>query len=262
MLRHHPGVWLPPVKELHHFDGKSVLRRIRRDRCLQEIARSTLTGDFDRAGWYLRFLSPFGRSHEDYLALFPERGRYEICGEITPAYAALAEEKVDEIALLLPDLKVLFIMRNPIERVLSALSMMYSRKGGYDPAALDEAAIESFAARDEVMNRTRYARTIEVWSARFGTDQLGTFFYEDIVQRPMPLLEEVCVFLGISWEPSHFSDHVKEVVNRGSTQEIPSRVRKAVARLYLGEIQDLAALFPDSPAGAWLESAEAALGSD
>jgi hypothetical protein len=167
MLRLHPDVWLPPVKELHQFDGSTMYRRVVRNRSPQKAISALLNGDPKAASWYLRFLAPFGRSD----SLFPETGPFKIRGEITPAYQTLSTERVSDVAQLRPGIKLLFIMRNPVDRVLSALSMMYTKSDRFDPGTFSSQDIHAFASRPEVANRTQYIQTIETRSEAFGSER-------------------------------------------------------------------------------------------
>ena len=81
-LRCHPELYLPHPKEVHYFDQR-----------------------FDRG---LRF----------YAGKF-EDGRARVRGEITPAYSALPPDRIRFIRSVMPDLKLIFLMRNPVDRAWS-----------------------------------------------------------------------------------------------------------------------------------------------
>src|SRR5687768_1771937 len=94
VLRKHPALWLPPVKELHYFDQLTA------DRTWQDKKRwfrALRSGRRIFDPWHIGYL--FGkRSDAWYANLFrraQERGY--LTGEITPAYATLNEEILKRI---------------------------------------------------------------------------------------------------------------------------------------------------------------------
>jgi hypothetical protein len=94
VLARHPGLWLPPVKELHYFDEPLQTKRY------YSYLRMRLISGF----WIRRPLSRFDlqyflgrRSDVWYCNLFaPARRRSLLTGEITPAYSTLEEPALDE----------------------------------------------------------------------------------------------------------------------------------------------------------------------
>ena len=82
MLRLHPDLFLPEPKEVHYFD-----RRFHR----------TL-------GYYARRFKPAGQ---------------RVKGEITPDYSNLSPETIRFIRQVMPDLRLVYLIRNPVERAWS-----------------------------------------------------------------------------------------------------------------------------------------------
>jgi hypothetical protein len=67
----------------------------------------------------------------------PARG-LRISGDITPAYSMLNDEIIERVVNYFPDLKVIFLARDPVERAWSQLSMgvrlgMIARFDATDP---------------------------------------------------------------------------------------------------------------------------------
>jgi len=114
-LEAHPDFWMPPVKELHYFNELGRARPVRSARARDETGRKFLEN--------VRFLS--ARSHldlEDYGRLFACKGS-RISGDITPAYSILNDEIIERVVNSFPNLKVIFLARDPVERAWSQLSM-------------------------------------------------------------------------------------------------------------------------------------------
>src|SRR5262245_56929086 len=87
-LKRHPALWLPPIKEIHHFDSE-LKGRVWADPKRWRRAWGTGWGILDL--WMLSYFMGDG-SDEWYARLFHAaqlRGR--LVGEITPSYATLSE---------------------------------------------------------------------------------------------------------------------------------------------------------------------------
>src|SRR5262245_17346629 len=118
VLSRHPAIWVPPIKELHYFDDPARKRYYR-------FLRMRLVSGF----WIKRPLSPWdwgyfvGRpSDEWYCRLFePGRRRGLLTGEITPGYSVLNAQTFARMKALNPDVKLIFIMRDPIMRCWAAV---------------------------------------------------------------------------------------------------------------------------------------------
>lgn len=142
-LRKHQELWLPPIKEIHYFDYKEnnfspalkqqFFDNSRQNRRWRRIAINRLkvnckSPNIQRLLWDRNYL--FNRQNNDdwYSSLF-ELGRGKIIGEITPAYSTLNSSSVAHIHKLMPELKIIFMMRNPIERAWSYFFSYMSQYG-------------------------------------------------------------------------------------------------------------------------------------
>ena len=118
---------MPPKKELHYFDRsdrypspklpeKSFANGIRRKYYyLKELLRGKNRQD---RGWAYRYMSG---SYNDkwYESLFDLAKNGNKCGEITPAYSMLDIGDIRKIYDLVPRAKIIFLMRDPLERAWS-----------------------------------------------------------------------------------------------------------------------------------------------
>ena len=121
VLSQHDKLWVTPAKELHYFDKQSItlgaLNKYERHRArFWSWQRAAIDPRWFCRYWFLP------RSDDWYGKLFRRaRAMGKITGEITPAYAALSDQKWDEIHSLFPDVRLIFLMRDPIARTWSAL---------------------------------------------------------------------------------------------------------------------------------------------
>ncbi len=113
-------------------------------------------------------------------------------GDITPDYSLLGDSTIDELARSNPDLKVVLITRDPVERDISQLKMELLPAS---PRPTIEECI-GFLEKPSVTTRSDYPGLIRRWSQRFG-GQLLTLPYSMIRTEPNKLIDRVCHFLGI-----------------------------------------------------------------
>jgi hypothetical protein len=261
-LRSHPSLWLPPLKELHYFDdvpGRRTFlapdwagRRLRRQvgaRLRSDARHADLSG----LAWDLRYFAG-RRSDRWYLSLFPRDPR-RMSGEITPDYSILGEKGVARAHRLLPDVRLIFLMRDPIDRSWSQIRMDV-RRTGRRAGDLPLEELIALARSDRVARRSDYERTLRHWGRHYGTDRFFIGFLEDVRERPERLLEELFVFLGVDPAAARLGDLLRRRVHsRVSEDWIPAPLERELARIHLPGLVALGDRFGEPVAG-WRARAE------
>lgn len=164
MLRAHPGVFLPDRKELHHFD------------------RDDAGGDAGYAAWFAD--APAGA----------------VRGEFTPSY--MTRDGVPErIAAALPGVKILIILRDPMERAWS--HYWYRVRQGAERRSFLRAVREEprdrrpDAWRWAYCGWSRYADPVARCLDVFGADRVRVVFCEELLADPAGVLDGILGFLGL-----------------------------------------------------------------
>lgn len=163
-----------------------------RRRLLDRMA--TLGAEFD-ADWYFDYFRRLCDAMPDC----------RLVGDITPAYAWLDAGELKAARKMLErrgyDARVVFLMRDPVERCYSALRMQdrIAREAGRTPARPAAARFVEDATSPWCATRTRYERTIAAIDGAFAPDQVHLAFYEEFISRPGA--DALCDFLGISRHP-------------------------------------------------------------
>ena len=176
-LAAHPQIWVPPLKELHFFDRPPNWRDP-----IRRYVDSDADGVPSRgSAWDLRY-DRHPRDRAWYEALF-EPAPGQVCGEVTPGYAALDDSDVDRVARLLPAARVLFFLRNPIERTWSQ-TMMYLHRYGLDRDRVGGARLRELFRLPRVVRLSDYPRTLREWSARYPPERIFVGFFDEIASAP------------------------------------------------------------------------------
>ena len=267
-LVRHPQIWLPPVKEMHYLDhappglrkrlmGRPEhLRRARANlrRCLVSALKG---GSREDLAWAARYCLGT-RNDEWYGSLFP-RTRGKITGEICPGYARLDEEQVERVYRLMPNARIIYLIRNPMERAWSALAMHF-RKDRYDGVQkIPEGEIEARVHRAKNRRHGEYTRNLAAWEAFYPRKQIAVEFFDDLIEEPRVVLEKILEFLGADSRGEVIPADVARRRNPGQGEEVPPHLESLLARAVLSEARALHARFENSHTRRWLEYTEARL---
>ena len=248
VLRQHPHLWLPPVKELHYFDRPQLRRGSVR---LEDWLPMAWTGLKTCDLWIFRYF--FGlRSDEWYMQLFQKaQAKGLITGEITPAYAILGDNVFHRIQKMNPDVKLIFVMRNPVDRAWSSAHRK-AKFGRIDGPLTEEKALESARSHGTAL-RSSYMDTIRRLERIFPARQLHFCFFDDLRERPAVFVTQILVFLGV--DPSKVAGmRLPPAMNSAATgKPIPIEFERNMAREYLPVVQELCSQF-GGPPHAWRTS--------
>jgi hypothetical protein len=175
-LMAHPGVWIPPQKELEFFDV--------------QYARGL--------DWY-----------EAQLAAAPATA---VVGEASPAYLVRGEA-VERMARTLPHAKVIAIVRNPVDR---AFSHYRFREAWEPQSESFETAVHSEMAGDPtsvgLLSWGRYVEHLEALSLLVDRTRIQVVLLDDLVADPAGVLAQLFRFLDVD-EQAHMP-HTADVQNR------------------------------------------------
>ncbi len=276
-LLQHPEIWLPPIKEIHYLSRldqgklagfKRLMVKGWRQKLYHTFKRDITNFSYRNLVWDFKYY--FGlRSDRWYESIF-EPGRNKISGDITPAYSKMDGRAVAHAYSIMPQAKIIFIMRDPIERAWSHVKMSFDKKrdlykksgGNFDD--IDNSVLTQHFNKKEVVLRGNYLRTIRIWESHYPLEQIFYAFNEDIARRPRELLLEIYRFIGVTAEDSYIPKQVERKVTAGSGYKIPLAVNKYLAEFYYDQIEQLAKRFSSLETNypeEWLNKAEGVLRS-
>ncbi|WP_350214755.1 sulfotransferase domain-containing protein [Algiphilus sp.] len=173
-------------------------------------------------------------------------------GEITPAYAILPVAGVAEIAHHAPALRILYLLRNPVERAWSSALMALDRAEMEWGEASEAWFMDHFRSAGSLA-RGDYARCLQGWLEHYRRDQLLVMFYDDVLRDPAAVLGEACAHLGVSPPDAHVLNDASRRVFAGSGHALPPRLRAFLQEVYEPRIRALEALL-DVRLPAWRQA--------
>ncbi len=242
-LDSHPDFWMPPVKELHYFDQLSRVQRAAGPRCRDERDRRFLE--------QLQSLSAEqGIDLENYGRLFEPKASL-LSGDISPNYSTLSNEVIRQVVGYFPNLKVMFLARDPVERVWSHLSMEvhYRQIEPFDVTNIDEVNRNLF--RRGMLLRSYPSAVVARWKRYVPPAQFRVYFFDDLQSDPAELRHSILCFLGA--DPDKPGNRLTADYNSWTRMEklpLTNKVRSHLAKLFKNELKTCAARL-GGPARDW-----------
>jgi hypothetical protein len=232
-----PDFSLPPIKELHYFDRSkeypspnklSETKLINRLRSYHWVKSSTKRlfkeireKKINNFKWLLKwYFSNF--NDQWYLSLFNSLNG--IKGEISPSYSILKENDIIEMHKITSDSKLIFLLRNPVERAWSHFKFNMRKDPNFDIEMVDSKHIIEFINSEGQESRSNYIRTIEEYSKHYAKSNILICFFDAIKDNPLQLLSEIVSFVGGDASIISSTCNLKEKTNLSKKIKIPDEV--------------------------------------
>jgi hypothetical protein len=190
-LKQHPDIFIPEVKEPNYFAFLDAQKPTNNPAYKNSI-----------------------KTAEGYANLFAKAKFKKAIGEVSPEYMSNSASSAKAINSQLPTIKLIGILRNPIERAYSDY-LMYFHKG------IDKEShfINALSKQNERMNRGDptgfyistgfYGKQLIPYYELFPKEQIKIILFEDLVNNPYSLLRELFLFLDVDPDfcPTELSKH-------------------------------------------------------
>lgn len=220
------------AKELHAFGPDFPYSTLGKH--LHNARRSLKLLKYRKHGRQLFLFRVAPRTYWRHFANLVDRNQeLLLTGEITPKYSGLPPRALQYIKTNLElngfDVRVVFLMRDPVERCISAARMYAPKRFRQDGSAYpDETSYLRDHYRSEgFRNRTRYDITISNLEKVFPPEHIKYAFYEEMFT--LQFIRGLTEFLGIPYSPADFSfNPYPKILNN----EVPNELRLQVRDHY------------------------------
>lgn len=209
-LEQHPEFWMPPLKELRYFNGfatntaefKFLLEHGRRpvraqnddpqaEKCFRPL------DERDRA--FLERATALLSRETDcdaYSRLFDFKDGL-LSGDLSPQYSAIDASLIEKIIAKFPELRVVLLVRDPIERFWSALSMKMRNRPTVAPKSADDwDDVLRFASDRGVRALSFPSKIAARWRRFVAPERFAFYFFDDICGQPVATRRSILSFLG------------------------------------------------------------------
>ena len=204
--------------------------------------------------WLLRFLIS-ARTDDGYRALMtPPPGKTG--GEVTPAYARLDEEAVSRVRRVLPQARIIFLLRDPISRMWSQMGMHWRKAENTDVGQAGSPTLFRFLEKEHPYRNSDYLTTLSIWERHYPSEQIHIDFLERIAEAPSAVLTDIFRFIGVDPHDSRGVPAPSTPKNVGRTPPMPDDIGRFLARRYLEPCRAYHRRFDNSYTAAWLDRCE------
>lgn len=255
-LYDNPEVQFSPIKEICFFDSKHVasqrntlLRPYNAKLALFGLGNYCLRYPFSGLQLIRHYLGVRALHDSSYRAFFDELAcEGAVAGEICPSYAVLHEEAIRAMDTLLDQPNYFYIMRNPIDRLVSQYSFLIHRKDLGLKLPERGSLLDKLLWLCETSFHSNYHLTLKSYRAVVPETRFKVMFTEHLFD---PLRHEVecdslCDFLGIGCVKAP----IEKAVNRAPEISIDSYSRAilaaALTESYQSVAKDFAMQLPDN----------------
>ncbi len=197
-LRSHPEIFMSPIKEMHFFgnrnSGKSwpipAFRRKLHKRMEQNPFKKYTA---------LRERINMKDDMSKYIDFFKTRIRNEpVFGEISPIYSELDIDELNFIKSSFPSTKLIFLLRNPADRLWSQLRISGDYNAADDPSKLRDVILQ----KPPYLSRSNYSATVKNLQQVFSPANIHYEFYETLFCPDA--IKRICSFLNVDYFPAKF----------------------------------------------------------
>ena len=243
-LKRHPNTDFGCLKEYHVHDARTIPKLARFREININIAKP-LTWIQPRTFLRQLFIQSPER-YTDYFEWLLRRPRWRnrqihLTGDITPSYALLDSKTLKEIRNSFEKrgiiVKPVFIMRDPIERLISSQRMKLRKQGSRDLAT------EVNTLRRRVKKgrgiRSDYQQTVNALEESFGLNNCFIGLFENLFTKST--YQRLCDYLDLTYQEPAWS----EVVNKSATDNtIPDDLLEEIGQLEKSNLDTAKELFP------------------
>ncbi|WP_136808918.1 sulfotransferase family protein [Desulfosediminicola flagellatus] len=231
-LRFNQSVWLPPIKEIHYFDytygintGTQIWGKGHVDNALARELRKS-SANAEQVQYLEKIKNHVWFTDDWYQSIFDHKDRYnKISGDITPEYSSISQEGIEYAIDYLKYPKIIWIIRDPIDRAISQIKMVLNRSIGPEP--LTKRDWSNFVAKVRYTERGNLERFLPLWENIAGKDNILYIPFGNIKSNPLETLGEIEVFLGL--DKAEYPS-ARKIVHKTKRTDLPDWIIASLAR--------------------------------
>lgn len=249
----HPEILMSPIRVLHYFDARHNPKSAEQynTQFQERFAKAAANAGPKRAQHVdqLRDRVAMITDEGAYLDFFRKRWTGEKAfADITPAYWLLGPDAYKDMLKTHPNVKFLFVMRNPIDRYWSGLRLKQMRDPTVDAMEkFDRRALSGPREPRENDERQDYRATITNLESAVPAGAIKYFFFERLFN--MQAIEELCDFLGVKVHPAP----VETAVNQSDPMPLDAGRRRGGFKAFESDYRFISEKFNGDLPESWLD---------
>lgn len=228
----HPHIYFTPEKEIHYFSYKNGLgkrlehteRQRKYNRAISHHAKPKVVD------WYKYYAQPEQINDAWYCSLFAAAPEQAYCADFSNQYALLPEQSLEQIPQVAKHVKVIYTLRDPLERLWSHIKFQYKFIGNED--GVDNLTVNEF---NRLINNALFWKNAQYLSNYqklvnvFGKQNVQLFYLENFIAFPQGSLWGVEKFLDIP-HIEFKAEEANKKVNKTKEMPMPEQWRNIASK--------------------------------
>jgi len=226
-LQPHPSIHFTPVKELNYFSyrdgvGKQLDYAERNKKYQRALSRNMRKKAIK---WYEGYAQPVELDDAWYCSLFKGVPEEVYCADFSNLYAVLSEESLAKITNVAEHIRVIYTLRDPLERLWSQVKFHFKFVGDEDGVGrMSDAEFQKMINTPRFWSNAEYLLNYRKLINVFGKERVHLFYLEDFVVFPQGSLWNLEKFLDIPHVEYH-SDSAEKKINKTKELIMPDSWR-------------------------------------
>lgn len=167
----------------------------------------------------------YSKGGDWYSSFFSECNASQKIGEISNTYI-FSSEAASRMAKDLPDVRLISILRNPIDRAFSHFLFLVRNGAKYQSF---EECIED---RPDILSRGKYFQHLSIYFSLFSEQQIKVALFNDMKNKPAEFVKDMYEFIGVDSEFSPATDDSKRLPASKPRNRLLARTTKQLALLF------------------------------
>ncbi len=228
-LYYHPDILLPKQKETYFFNTLTL-----------ENPRAS---SFDSLQSYLgAFRNPPYVHIAKLVGCWQRTGHWYrpmLFGDATASNSTIEPSVIRDLLILNPELKVIIVLRDPLDRAWSHAKKDILERHGRSPEEVDLTDFDRFFRASGQMQYNRYATIIDNWSSQLQSKHLLAIEFKAIKENPAHVLEQVIEFLDCRHRVLPTTrQQASQPVNATGDAAMPDSVQHQLAERYADIVEE------------------------
>lgn len=194
LLLQNPKIWFPPLDNILAFHPGFQIERfqIARDFIKAKVPLKQLKN----ISWLLRYFLQPVPTKKWYSKLFRTKQQDLIKGEFSDEYITLPFDEVEKLHRLMPNCKIILMIRHPVDRSFAALREKFKDNKKTPFNKLSKRQMIALMNSDWARSHSSYQSALDCWPVFFPMKNVYIGFYEDLIANPATFMTGLHKFLG------------------------------------------------------------------
>lgn len=245
VLKQHPDVWLTPKKEMmvnFFFDPVQVnkYRKIYYDQMKAgEFMDQAMVNNPQTLAFINHYFANVQLDMHWYRRCFSDFSEGKMAGDIDPNLYILPQQRINELATVFPQMKVMLVLRNPMKQAWSHLKMITTQRFGEGAGKLTPRELLFIMTDRTIINLCAFSSIVPLWQRAFG-DRLLLSSYDQICLKPQEIISQTLAHIGVEDRAI-----TAPASNVGAKWAMPDELKTMIPDFYEKELDYLQSLMPE-----------------